>query len=263
MSDAGHIPQVGMNQSSGGLGAEFETPKYSEINERRWDHFRPLIRSLNGAAGIFRVLDVGAGAGFFSGKLSDEGFHVVAVDGREENVAAIRSRHPGLSATVVDVQSAAALSSFAHFDLLFCAGLLYHLDNPVAGIRALASHPAPLALIETQLCPGDGPYLRFVEEGVSPTQGLSHIALVPTRAVLVRLLAKYGRPFIYETTEMPDHEQFRETVGYHRLRSVFVASKAPIELPGLTRIHASSFGKGFHVKPRSLAGRVFDRVLGA
>lgn len=244
------------------LGADFETSVYSAINEQRWEFFAPLVRSLRTSAGVNRVLDVGAGAGFFSGKLAGEGFTVTAVDGREENVAAIRAHCPGVIAAVVDVQALNALAKFADADLLFCAGLLYHLDDPVAGISAVASHPAPLALIETQLYPGDAPLFCFVEEGASVTQGLSHIALVPTRAVLVRLLTLYGRPFVYETLKGPEHDQFRENRRYHQLRRVFVAAKVPMSLPGTTRIEAGAFGKGFHVKQRSLARRVVDRVFG-
>lgn len=247
---------------TGRLGADFESATYSGINERRWSFFAPLIDTLKEGRSIVRVLDVGAGAGFFSGKLVEAGFQVTAVDGREENIAAIRARHAAVSASVVDVQSPGSLSGYADFDLLFCAGLLYHLDNPVAGIRALAEHPAPIALIETQLLPGDEPLFRFVEEGVSVTQGLSHIALVPTRAVLVRLLAMYGRPFIYETTGLPDHEQFRGNNRYHQLRRVFVAAKSPVEMPRLRRVHATSMPKGFHAKRRSLVRRVFDRLTG-
>jgi SAM-dependent methyltransferase len=262
MSHGGVDSPADARASASPLGADFETPVYSEINERRWSFFAPLIRSLQASTDVKRVLDVGAGAGFFSARLAGAGFVVTAVDGREENVAAIRARCPGVTAAVVDVQAADALASFADVDLLFCAGLLYHLDNPVAGIRAIAAHPAPLALIETQLLPGDGPFLRFVEEGASVTQGLHHVALVPTRSVLVRLLALYGRPYVYETDHAPDHEQFRDHTRYHQLRRVFIAAKSPIALPGTTRIEAAKFGKGFHVKQRSFARRVIDRLLG-
>jgi hypothetical protein len=42
---------------------------------------------------------------------------------------------------------------------------------------------------------------------------------------------------------------------------VFIAAKEPIDMAGTTRIEASAFGKGFHVKQRSVARRLLDRLL--
>lgn len=239
----------------------FEGAVYSEINEKRWAFFAPLIARLKEHAGFATVLDVGAGAGYFAAKLADMGFSVTAVDGREENAAAIRERDPRVRAAVVDVQAAGSLAPFADQEFLFCAGLLYHLDNPIAGIRAVAEHPAKLALIETQLLPGGGPLFRLVEEGAAVTQGLNYLALVPTRDALVRLLTLFGRAYVYETGDGPDFHQFRESTREHQLRRVFVASREPIALDGLTRRQVPPFGKGFHMKPRSLLRRIAARVL--
>lgn len=238
----------------------FDSSVYSEINERRWEFFVPFIERLKRNFRLVRALDLGAGAGYFSGKLSEIGFVVTAIDGRAENVAAINLRYPQVKTGVVDLQSPGAFADFSANDFLFCAGLLYHLENPVAVMRAIAEHPSTIAFIETQLLPGSGPYFRYVEEGRSVTQGLGYLALIPTRDVLVRMLSIFGRSHVYEIEGGPSHPQFHESSREHQLRRILIASRTEVDMPGLVKLHAEGFGKGFHMKNLSFIRRVWLRL---
>lgn len=239
----------------------FDAASYQQINEARWRFFEPWVLRLRESADLHRVIDVGAGAGYFSGKLAALGLTVTAVDGRAENVAEIASRNPGLRAEVVDIQGPGALDSFRDADMVFCTGLLYHLDNPVAALRNLGAVAARVMLVETQLIPDHGPFLRLVEEGASETQGLDHLALVPSRTTLVRLLNLFGWGYVYLVPGQPDHWQFQETHRHHKLRSVFVASRESLAIPGLMLLESKKAGKGFQEKPQGILARVIRKLV--
>lgn len=240
----------------------FESEAYDLINKRRWSFFAHVLETLRQSWELRRVLDVGCGDGFFAGHLAAKGFKVTAIDARAENIDLLRSRHPSVSAHIVDVQQPGALERFADHDLLFCAGLVYHFDNPLAGIRALAENPAPLLFIETQLSPGPLPSFRLVEEGEAQTQGLQYLALVPTQFALVRLLNLFGRTHVYSLRGGPDHPQFHETARLHRLRGIFLAARTPIELPDADLCRVPAAGKGFHAKNPGLVRRALAKLAG-
>ncbi|MFA5908679.1 MAG: methyltransferase domain-containing protein [Vicinamibacterales bacterium] len=240
----------------------FDAASYREINEARWRFFEPWIRRLVETAGLRHVIDVGAGAGYFSEKLAALGLSVTATDGRADNVAEIARRYPGLRTEVVDIQKPQALEPFQDADMVFCAGLLYHLDNPVAALRSLGAVAARVMIIETQLIPDKGPFLRLVEEGASDTQGLDHLALVPSQVTLVRLLHLFGWKHVYLVPGHPDHWQFHETRRHHRLRSVFVASREPLAIPDLRLLNSKKEGKGFQEKPQGIVTRLVRKLRG-
>lgn len=240
----------------------FDSASYKEINDARWRFFEPWVRRLMETAGVRQVIDVGAGAGYFSEKLTILGLSVIALDGRAENVAEIANRFPQLRTGVIDLQQPDALAAFHDADMVFCAGLLYHLDNPVAALRNLGAVAARVMLIETQLIPDEGPLLRLVEEGASETQGLDHLALVPSQATLVRLLYLFGWNFVYLVPGQPDHWQFHETRRHHKLRSVFVTAREPLAIPHLILLGSEKASKGFQEKRQSLIVRLGRKLVG-
>ncbi|PYX42945.1 MAG: hypothetical protein DMG81_00680 [Acidobacteria bacterium] len=52
-----------------------------------------------------RVLDVGCGVGHLGAKLVQMGASVVCVDGRESNIASLRTRYPQLEGHVGNVET--------------------------------------------------------------------------------------------------------------------------------------------------------------
>ena len=79
----------------------FDTPEALALNEARMSHLESLGLNLAGK----RVLDVGAGVGHLAARLQKMGGSVVCLEGRPENVEAMRSRYPSLEGHVPDVEN--------------------------------------------------------------------------------------------------------------------------------------------------------------
>jgi SAM-dependent methyltransferase len=103
-----------------------------------------------------RVLDLGALEGLVALEFARHGASVVAVEGREGNAAKIRAaaRVAGveLEVVVADVRQLVDLN-MGRFDVIFCLGLLYHLDWPSIPpfLASLAAMSVDALVIDTHL----------------------------------------------------------------------------------------------------------------
>ena len=88
-----------------------------------------------------RVLDVGAGSGRFAIPLARRGFEVVALDVLPGVMAPIRAS--GLPIETVVADAGAVPATLGDFDVVLAAHMLYHLDDIVAGVRALRERVRP------------------------------------------------------------------------------------------------------------------------
>jgi SAM-dependent methyltransferase len=171
-----------------------------------------------------RVLDLGCGVGHLGARLAEMGSSVVCVDGRESNIASLRTRYPRLEAHVGNVETE-ELSRFGRFQIVFCYGLLYHLENPLQSLRNMASVCDEMVLLETIIC----------------DHALGGIAGRPTPHYVVLALNRVGFPFVYAPVTPPEHEDFRFewrnnldcARDGHNLRCVFVASRTELKNPAL------------------------------
>ena len=224
---------------NGGGVETFDTPAAVRINQARLDHLRSLGLPLRGRS----VLDVGCGVGHLAQFFVREGCRVVCVDGREPNVASLRQRYPGLTAHVRDVERQ-PLAELGRFDVVFCYGLLYHLENPIGGLRNLASACGGLLLLETMVCDHELPLVRIDDETKTFSQALAGIGSRPTPAFVVQALNRCGFAHVYAPRTPPDHEDFRFAWRNdlaiardgHPLRCVFVAARERQSSPGLVSL---------------------------
>lgn len=207
----------------------FDRDYYLEINEARW---RAAEAILAGLPGIRTCLDVGAGPGWFAEKLRALGYRVVGAEGRAELVAIARERVPDVPFSLVDVTDAVATGSLPKTDLVFCFGLLYHLENPFAAIRNFFALTGRHLLIETQILPGEGVDLRLVAEGKNATQGLQHHALIPTRRALVKMLKVAGFQWVWRHSGEVEHPDFFDTDERRHRREIFLATREAISPTG-------------------------------
>ncbi len=224
--DEGQSPPLG-----GGLGS-FDTPEALAINHARLMHLASLDLSVDGKT----VLDVGCGVGHLAKFFLERGCKVVCTDGREKNIQTLRSRFPGLSAHVANVE-VDPLARFGTFAIVLCYGILYHLENPLAALRNISSVCQELLLLETMVCDSPMPLLRLEEESAASNQALRGLGCRPSPSYVALALERCGFPHVHAAAILPSHRDFQfEWLANldwwrdgHPLRCVFIASRMPLD----------------------------------
>ncbi|MHB8500494.1 MAG: class I SAM-dependent methyltransferase [Candidatus Acidiferrales bacterium] len=223
--EAGYIAPVSPSNRDA---AVFDNAKTVDISTARMDHLESLGLPLEGR----KVLDVGAGVGHLAQYFVRRGCDVTCTDGRASNIDRMRELYPGLKSAVCDVQTE-ALSRLGMFDVVFCYGLLYHLESPVAAMRNMASVCREIILLETQVCDHVLPILRMGQEDTSADQALTGLGGRPSPSYVTMIFRNVGFEHIYAPKIPPAHPDFRfrwkstGTTGKkkHPIRCVFVASR--------------------------------------
>jgi FkbM family methyltransferase len=227
----------------------FDTEDALAINQARLQHLASLGLPLDHR----KVLDVGCGVGHLARFFVERGCAVTCIDVRQENVSRLRKIYPDMEAQVFNVENQ-ALSRLGRFEVVFCYGLLYHLESPLAALRNIASVCDDLLLIETVVTDHAEPLLRLVDEPVETcNQAAAGLANRPTPAFVAMALNRVGFPYVYGPIHPADHPDFRfewkndlewSRQG-HLLRCVFVASRTDLALPALRLL----VGVGPEVEP--------------
>jgi SAM-dependent methyltransferase len=214
----------------------FDAPNAVAINQARIANLTSMGLAFAGK----HVLDIGCGVGHLGARLSEMGGNVVCVDGRESNIGSLRERYPRLEAHVGNVESE-DLSRFGRFEIVFCYGLLYHLENPLQSLRNMAAVCDEMLLLETIICDHELALVRVEDESTDVNQALGGIAGRPTPHYVVLALNRVGFPFVYAPVTPPEHEDFRFewrnnldcARDGHNLRCIFVASRNELHNPAL------------------------------
>jgi SAM-dependent methyltransferase len=165
---------------------------------------------------------------------------VVCLEGRPENVEAMRSRYPQLEGHVADIENE-PLARFGRFDVVFSYGLLYHLENPLHAIRNLESVCGELLLLESMVCDHDRPLVLVEDESSDVNQALAGLGCRPSPHYVALALSRAGLAHVYAPAKPPAHADFRfewrnglDCVrDGHPLRCVFVASRSELRNPNL------------------------------
>lgn len=213
----------------------FDQEHYKTLNASRAALVACLLGELKEKLGLRSAIDVGCGLGYFAGLLSSMGFDVVGLDGRSENADEAQRRFPKIRFHCLSAEDP-EIVRLGLFDLVFCFGLVYHLENPFLAIRNLSMMTKRLLLVEGVMYPGDEPSMTLIDEGSSDDQGLCHIAFYPTEACLVKMLYRAGFPCVYEVVKKPDHPDYHELPGHRRNRAIFSASRVPLDLSMLAPV---------------------------
>ena len=202
----------------------FDQPHYDDLNRAREAVVSRLLGELKPALNLETAVDVGCGLGHFSGYLKSLGLNVLAVDGREQNVEEAQRRNPSIRAVRYNAEDT-ALKTLGTFDLVFCFGLLYHLENPLLAIRNLEAITGKVFFAEGVIYPGETPTMGLVDEGHYDDQGLNHLAFYPTDACLQKMLYRAGFGFVYRLALMPQHSEYQGSLDVPRFRTMLVASR--------------------------------------
>ncbi len=211
----------------------FDSLRYQRMNARRLEHLAMLMLPVEGRT----VLELGAGVGDLTSFFLDRGCTVTSVEPRAENVALFRKRYgsdaiwPASRLTILqgDIRD---LRAQAH-QIVFCYGLLYHLDDPAKAIADMAQRCTEMLLMETSVSDREDDWISFNKEDPgNVTNSVTGRGCLPTRRwVLGRLREHFA--FVYWPSAQPAHNQFRldrsdEPEHRNRSRAVFVASRAPL-----------------------------------
>jgi SAM-dependent methyltransferase len=210
-----------------GVSRIFDHQHYELLNSSRGAVVSRLLHELKVPLGLRTAIDVGCGLGFFSGLLRSLGLEIMGVDGRQQNVKEAQRRNPDIRFARFDAEDP-SLRTLGIFDLVFCFGLLYHLENPLLTIRHLYAMTKKLLFVEAVIFPGDEPIMGLIDEAWHDDQGLNHVAFYPTEACLIKMLFRVGFPYVYEFTQQPDHADYNETSNSRRVRTMLAASLTPI-----------------------------------
>jgi FkbM family methyltransferase len=182
-----------------------------------------------------RAADVGCGIGHFSKFLRELGFEVVGIDGREENVREAEHRYANIEFHQANIEDDLS-QRFGTFDLVFCMGLLYHLENPFLAIRRLRVLAKKVLLIESMCLPDSKPWMLLREEPRAGNQSLTNVAFYSSEGCLVKMLYRAGFSAVYRFAVLPNHDDFQETSTHSRRRVILLALFEAVSVAGLVPV---------------------------
>jgi len=217
----------------------FDQPHYDLLDRARGDVVTRLLDELIPAYSLKTAIDVGCGLGHFSRLLRSLGLDTAAVDGRLQNVDEARRRSTNIRFEQFNAEDP-NLTKLGTFDLGFCFGLLYHLENPLLTIRNLRSITGKILLVESVIFPGNEPIMALIDEEAHEDQGLNHIAFYPTEACLIKMLYKADFKHVFGLTRQPEHDHYHAVNGGRRVRTLLMATDLRIESAQLVRMSETS-----------------------
>ena len=216
--------------------ARSEGETVDAVHDARARLLFPLLdQLLAGRWSQARCLDIGCHEGWFTSQVAIRGAReVLAMDVRDEHLerAGLIRELAGLHQVTFEKGSVYELPErdLGTFDLTLCLGLLYHLDEPMAALRALRSVTRSLCAIETQVARAgadlgctwgadtnfrEGPGIAVVSSDQQHVEGDRNVVLVPTLQALYDMLHAVGFDRLYLC--VPDRSLFEQYPSYDRV----------------------------------------------
>lgn len=209
----------------------FHSIQYQRHNQRRQEHLASLGLDLANST----VLEVGAGIGDHTSFFLDRGCEVVSTEARQDNLEILRYRYPNLQVRHLDLDNPDPTFNEV-FDIVYCYGLLYHLQNPIEAIEFMSRCCQKMLLLETCVSFGDEELINpCLERAENPSQAISGHGCRPTRKWVYNRLKQHF-DFVYMPITQPNHQEFPLdwTVAPSTnilTRSVYIASRQPLDNP--------------------------------
>lgn len=209
----------------------FDTPEALEINRVRQDHLASLGLDLYHR----HVLEVGAGIGRHTAFFEKMGCTIFSTDARQENVDEHIRRYPHRKGRVAiaDLNEEGSHKQFGVFDVVYCYGTLYLLDNPAQCIRDLSENCSGVFLLETCVNPVDNGQVNAISENAgTKNQSVSGHGCRPARDWIMSELKKYY-PYVYYAKYQPEYPDYphmwpASVENINTTRAVFIGSKKPL-----------------------------------
>ena len=213
----------------------FNQPLSLDINKARLEHLASLGLPLSESS----VLEVGSGAGLLTSFFEDMGCSVLSTEGRMSNIQENIRLHPHRREKVLrrDLNQPGSHDGLGIFDITFCYGTLYHIEQPASCLADLARVTGKILLLETCVFPVDNGSINFVsEEQVAIDQALKGTGCRPARDWVYIQLRKNFK-YVYLTKTQPNHHDFPlqwpVSNCQYNARSVFIASHTKLSNPTL------------------------------
>jgi len=101
------------------------------------------------------------------------------------------------------------LSELERFGIVFCYGLLYHIENPIGALRNIASCCGELLLLETVATDYPRPIYQLEDEPpATKNQAVSGFGCRPSPAFVAMALSRMGFSFVYTSDTRPNQPDF-------------------------------------------------------
>jgi 2-polyprenyl-3-methyl-5-hydroxy-6-metoxy-1,4-benzoquinol methylase len=207
---------------------DFFKNHYKKINFARLIHYKSLNLNFKN----FTIIELGAGAGFFSKYLLKQNIKSLDItDGRDECVNYLKNKFSKQNVFKLDLNKLNNIHK--SYDCCFAYGVLYHvenLDNAIENINRLTNN---FCIIETIVThdKNDKKKMQIVEENIDvASQSITGKAARFKRDYLIKKLNDKFK-YVYTCNKQPFHSQFpknwhKENKGISR----FVVIGSRIEL---------------------------------
>lgn len=186
-----------------------------EGNEARANYVLQLVSQMfDGQLAGLRVLDMGCNEGEMAIEFAMHGASVVAVDGRESNLAKPRFVKEVLGIDKLTIVNENVMNvthgQYGEFDVVLCFGLLYHLDEPYRFLRSVYQVTKRLLFLNTHVA--------------VPGQSQPDLSQEDLTEFVFAGVSYWGKCFV-EHHEVPDEDALRNTplASVHNTRSVWLA----------------------------------------
>lgn len=124
-----------------------------------------------------KVADLGCLEGGYSFAFAKEGYSVLGFDAREDNISKcnyVKSNYDIDSSLINFIKDDIRnISNYGSFDVVFCCGLLYHLDTPVSYLKLLGAITKKLLILHTHYSSlnNENTFINKIKRKVNTIQG--------------------------------------------------------------------------------------------
>lgn len=210
----------------------FQSEHYTRHTQRRQEHLATLGLPLDGKS----VLEVGAGIGGHTSFFRDRGCGVIVTDAKPDNISYMMKRFrddSNIQVQVLNVNFSNYLFQTNPFDIVYCYGLLYHLEFPGRVLHILSRYCDGFLLLETQVSHKPSFDIQIVYDSKFDSSGsVNNTGCLPSRKWVLTTLNRYFH-YAYMVKTQPWHEEF--PINWTKpsenpiSRAVFVASQKKMD----------------------------------
>lgn len=202
-----------------------------DLTAARQQHLATLGLDLNKK----KVLEVGGGIGLHSGFFLKRDCDLLFTEPRPFNLMEALRRNRRLKTALLDLDQETDLKWLGQFDVVYCYGVLYHLQFPEKAIRQLSEICNGVLLLDTMVSPAEGDGINvFYEDASVLNQAVRGVGCRPSRRWVLDTVRKYwGHGYISKA--QPNNIDFltnwkdpNDLESFHA-RSIFVGSKTSLD----------------------------------